>query len=125
MFIVVVRVFIVIVVCVFVVVVVVVCLVAVFVVVVCVVIVVVTEGDDFDAGGCFDDAAGGGDVLDGLEQRLFKAGTVDKDEVGIGEGGQIARAWLEAVGVGSGGDEQGQIDVVAADAVDYVGKDAV
>ncbi len=53
-------------------------------------------------------------LLDGLVDRRLKAGQVD-NEVRVGDLGHLPRAQLKIVGLGSGLDQIGHGDAVAAD----------
>ena len=55
-----------------------------------------------------------------LGQELFQAGAVGKKQVGIVDGRRVGRGRHVAVGVGTHGHEDGEMDPVAADAADHV-----
>ena len=83
------------------------------------------RSDDFDAGRGLNDAAVSGGVFDVFQQALFKAGAIDKNKIGFGNGGQVSGAGLETVRVGAGWHERGQISLIAGDLADDISQDAV
>lgn len=69
-----------------------------------------------------DDLAAGLQIGRGhLHCGLFQVEPVDEDEVGAGQGDCVGGGEFEGMGVGAGGHEAGQFDMVAADVVDDVG----
>ena len=83
------------------------------------------EGTDFYAGGSVDQIAAFAGALYRIQQRFFVTGAIDDDQVGLGDGSQVARRRIEGVRIGANRNQRTDLGLIASHVARDIRQNAV